>query len=61
MFYHFSYTSGANPYIAKTEKERDRVIRKHENAGDLVTETEPGFYIIDDEERRANDGNNSFY
>ena len=48
MFYHFEYTSGGNPYIAKTEKERDRIIKKHITAGDKVTETKTGFYIIDD-------------
>ena len=48
MYYHFSYTSGGNPYIAKTEKERDRIINKHRKAGDLVNEIKPGFYIIGD-------------
>lgn len=48
MFYHFQYTSGGNPYIAKTETERDRIIRKHTRAGDLVNEIKPGFYIIGD-------------
>ena len=48
MYYHFSYTSGGNPYIAKTEKERDRIIKKHTRAGDKVTEIKTGFYIIDD-------------
>lgn len=49
MFYHFEYTSGANPYIAKTEKERDRIIRKY----GAVKEISKGFYLIDD--RRQND------
>lgn len=48
MIYHFEYTSGGNPYIAKTENERDRIIKKHETAGDKVTEIRTGFYIIDD-------------
>ena len=48
MFYHFEYTSGGNPYIAKTEKERDRIINKHQKAGDLVNEIKAGFYIIGD-------------
>ena len=48
MYYHFEYSSGGNPYIAKTEKERDRIIRKHTKAGDLVNEIKPGFYIIGD-------------
>lgn len=56
MYYHFSYTSGANPYIAKTEKERDRIIKKHETAGEIVTETQNGFYIIDDNPAQNREG-----
>ena len=56
MFYHFSYKSGGNPYIAKTEKERDRIINKHENAGDVVAEIKTGFYIIDDSPAGIRDG-----
>lgn len=48
MFYHFEYTSGGNPYIAKTEKERDRIINKHQKAGETVKEIKPGFYVISD-------------
>lgn len=48
MYYHFEYSSGANPYIAKTEKERDRVINKHQKAGETVKEIKPGFYVISD-------------
>lgn len=29
MWYLFEYESGANPYIAKTEAERDRIIHKY--------------------------------
>ena len=52
MFYHFEYTSGGNPYIAKTEKERDRIIKKHTEAGDDVQEIRRGFYIISSTTRR---------
>ena len=56
---HFEYTSGANPYIAKTQAERDRIIRKYKRKGiavdkvvcssrDLDTE----FYIVHDKEGR---------
>ena len=48
MFYHFTYTSGANPYIAKTDQERDRVLSEHETAGEVVAEVATGFYIVDD-------------
>ena len=51
MYYHFKYESGSNPYIAKSEKERDRIITKHEKAGQIVTEIKPGFYIVHDGER----------
>ena len=51
MFYHFEYTSGGNPYIAKTESERDRVVKKHTEAGDVVQEIRAGYYIIDDKSK----------
>ena len=51
MYYHFSYTSGGNPYIAFTEKERDRIIQKHTRDGAKVIETQSGFYLIDDKSR----------
>lgn len=53
MYYHFEYTSGSNPYVAKTDKERDRIIRKHEAAGETVTEIKPGFYIINDQRKEG--------
>lgn len=37
MFYHFEYASGANPYIALNEKERDRIRRRHTRRGEKVT------------------------
>lgn len=49
MYYHFEYTSGSNPYIAKTKEERDRIIEKHESAGDKITEIKTNFYLIDDQ------------
>lgn len=48
MWYQFQYASGGNPYIAKTEPERDRITRKHEELGESITELKPGFYMIDD-------------
>ena len=48
MHYHFSYTSGGNPYIAFTDKERDKIIKKHAGQGEKVTEIRAGFYLIDD-------------
>lgn len=48
MYYHFEYSSGGNPYTAKTEKERDRIINKHQEAGEIVKEIKPGFYVIGD-------------
>ena len=44
-WYHFSYLSGGNPYIAKNEKERDRILKKYKGK---VEEIKPGFYEIDD-------------
>lgn len=45
---HFEFTSGANPYIAKDEKEKNRIFKKY---GNKVKEIEPGFYKVDDSEK----------
>lgn len=37
MWYHFSFTSGANPYIAKTEEEAKKKIRSWKRKGYEVT------------------------
>lgn len=42
---HFTYKSGANPYIAKTDKEAKRILNKYKGK---VKETKKGFYEIDD-------------
>lgn len=42
---HFQYKSGANPYIAKTDREKNRIIKKYK---DKVKELKKGFYEIDD-------------
>ena len=47
MWYHFQFENGSNPYIAFTEKERDRIIRKYE-----VEKIKDGFYIVKDGEYR---------
>lgn len=44
-WYVFEYESGANPYIAKSERERDRIIRKYQ---DRVEDLGNGNYIIHD-------------
>lgn len=44
---HFSFESGANPYIAKTDKEAKRIIKKY---GDKVKKVNDNKYIIDDKE-----------
>ena len=41
----FEYKSGGNPYIAKTEKEKQRILNKYKGK---VKETKKGFYEIDD-------------
>ena len=53
MYYHFEYTSGSNPYISKCEAERDRIIRKHEASGEIITEIKPGFYVINDQRKEG--------
>ena len=42
---HFKFTSGSNPYIAKTEQERDRLLKKY---GDKVTKKSDTEYVVDD-------------
>ena len=48
MYYHFKYTSGVNPYIAKTKEERDKVINRHRLNGENISQEDEQFYIIDD-------------
>ena len=56
---HFEYTSGANPYIAKTNAERDRVMRRWEKRGVLVEEIPYSsnesvqFFMVHDREEEA--------
>ena len=52
---HFEYTSGSNPYIAKTEEEKDRIIRKYKRKGIAVDKLvhpsfDTDFYVIHDKE-----------
>lgn len=47
---HFTYTSGANPYITTTEKSKRNLIRKYRRKGYIVTRIKYGFWIINDEE-----------
>lgn len=42
---HFEFTSGSNPYIATTEKEKNRMLKKYKGK---VQEVKPGFYKVDD-------------
>ncbi len=42
---HFEFKSCSNPYIAKNEKEKNRILRKY---GNKAKEVKPGFYEIDD-------------
>lgn len=51
-YYHFEYKSGANPYIAKTEKERDRLLRKYK---DKVKKVDDTSFVIDDVEKSSFD------
>lgn len=58
MFTHFSYTSGSNPYIAFTENEAKRIIRKYSGRkakenGIKIKQIKPGFYLIDDQSREG--------
>lgn len=48
MWYHFQFESGANPYIAKTENEARKVIRKFQRKGCKVHQIIERFYIVSD-------------
>lgn len=47
---HFQYKSGANPYIAKNQKEAEKIIKKY--GKDKIKELRKGFYEIDDSENK---------
>ena len=44
---HFEFKSGSNPYIAKDEKEKSRMLKKY---GDKAKEIKPNYYMVDDSE-----------
>lgn len=44
---HFEFKSGSNPYIAKDEKEKSRILKKY---GNKAKEIKPNYYMIDDSE-----------
>lgn len=44
----FIYTSGANPYIAKTDKEKNRMLKKYKNK---VIQVGESTYVVDDKTR----------
>lgn len=47
-WYIFEYESGANPYIAKSEKERDRILRKYRDR--VKDEGDNTYFVYDREE-----------
>lgn len=53
----FNYKSGANPYIAKTEKETERMLKKYKNK--IISQQQGLFYkyytIDDTNEGATND------
>ena len=50
-WFHFEYESGANPYIAKTEKERDRILKKYNGKVDDLGD---GSFLIHDSAEKDN-------
>ena len=48
MWYHFQFESGANPYIAKTENEARKVIRRWQRKGWKVHQIVGRYYVVDD-------------
>lgn len=48
MWYHFTFVSGSNPYIAKTEQESKKKLRHWKRKGFRVEELEKRFYLVYD-------------
>lgn len=48
MWYHFTFTSGANPYVAMDEKNAKKNIRHWKRKGFRVEELEKRFYLVYD-------------
>lgn len=46
--YHFTFTSGLNPYIAIGGRERERVVNEYASQGCKVTTYHNNFILIDD-------------
>ena len=53
MWYHFSFASGGNPYIAMSASKKDSLIRKYRNRGVKVERIEKGFYLVHDENLKS--------
>lgn len=47
MYYIFTFSSGANPYITKTENEKKRILRKYKGK---TIKTANGYIINDKQE-----------
>lgn len=48
MWFHFSFTSGCNPFIATNEKTAKNAIRKFRRHGFRVEKIQQGFYLVHD-------------
>lgn len=48
----FKYENGGNPYIAKTEKEMKRILKKYQGR----IEKKEGYYFIKEEQKDKNAG-----
>ena len=48
--YHFTYTSGANPYVAFSRNRKDSILRKYRKLGIKVENAGKQIYIIHDKE-----------
>lgn len=49
MWYHFTFSSGANPYICINYKDACRNIRHWKRKGYKVEKLDEGFYLVFDE------------
>ena len=48
LWYHFTFKSGANPYICVTKQDAKRNVKHWKDKGYAVKKLENGFYEVDD-------------
>lgn len=55
MWYNFTFTSGANPYICINLKSAVENIKHYKRKGYKVEKQENGFYLVHDKRKEGNE------